>query len=305
MPRKISINEKRGWLEEYEKGRPEASIATKNRRDVRTVKKGIEDARREQDLRFARSELLKEALRKHQDRLEVELRGILNTIKDPPEDFAPLPWYHNGDSIFSPVKPQGEVSEYIKPSRAGRKPADQSKTPQDLLRQHLRNDKVWKLFAQWEEIRRSHLADRTALQLKVVALLEEKTGYNLVDKNDISPPFLYSYIAGDLFFRAVLSRAFGTKGIANLEAEIRADTASGAVKYQGSILAETPGNEEICRQNLLAAFKELVVSPEVSQVVISHRSLKEASAKVRQATEEILLLGIIPGQCSICLRLGL
>lgn len=304
MPNKISITEKRRWLDEYERGKSEAAIASKSKRDVRTVKKGIEDARRERDVRFARAELLKEALRKHQDSLEVEMRSILNRIKDPPEDFAPLSWHGNGDSIFSPAKSQEEASEYTEPSRPGRRPAIPSSTPQDLLRQHLRNDRLWKLLAQWEEVCHSHLADRIGLQRKIVALLQKKTGYKLVDRADISPPFLYSHTAGDLLFRAILGRALGTVKIANVEAEIRADTASGAVKYRSSILAETPGNEEKCRKNILAAFKKLAVSPEVSQVVTSYRSLKEASAKVRKTIEETLLLGIIPGQCSVCRRLG-
>ena len=39
----ISIIDKRKWLEQYESGKPEFKIAKSTKRDVRTIKKAIED----------------------------------------------------------------------------------------------------------------------------------------------------------------------------------------------------------------------------------------------------------------------
>ena len=44
MPKKIPIVEKRRWLQDYEQGKSEAAIASQNHRDLRIIKKGIEEA---------------------------------------------------------------------------------------------------------------------------------------------------------------------------------------------------------------------------------------------------------------------
>ena len=69
MPKKISIIDKREWLRLDEEGKSEAWIAKEKKRNIRTIKKGIEDARRERDAQLARSELLRGALRNHQDHM--------------------------------------------------------------------------------------------------------------------------------------------------------------------------------------------------------------------------------------------
>jgi len=52
MSRKIPMVTKKQWLKEYEEGKSQSAIATKYRRDIRTIKKGIEEARRERDITF-------------------------------------------------------------------------------------------------------------------------------------------------------------------------------------------------------------------------------------------------------------
>jgi hypothetical protein len=47
MPKKFSVTDKNKWLEEYENGKPEASIASGSSCDLRTVRRGIEEARRQ------------------------------------------------------------------------------------------------------------------------------------------------------------------------------------------------------------------------------------------------------------------
>ena len=306
MPKKVSIIDKRNWLEKYESGKSEAAIASESKRDVRTVKKGIEEARREQDIRLARAELLKEALRKHQDSLEGELRKILKDLEHPPGDFAPLSWYRGNNSIFVTAEFMEKESESRQPSKVGRKSATMTTTVLNLLRQHLKNDKLWKWLADWEKALSAHLADRKALQRKAAAILEEATGYKVVDdRGDVAPPFLCSYTTGHLLYQSALDSAFGLRRSDTMEDDVIADTKGGTVKYHHSILAEAPGTEEKTRHNILAAHRVLLSSYELNHVSITFGVLKESAAKVRQSVEEILLLGFIPGQCDVCKRLGL
>lgn len=188
----------------------------------------------------------------------------------------------------------------------GRKSATETTTVLDLLRQHLKTDKLWKWLAQWEKTLGSHLANREALQRKVVTVLEEKTGYKVIDDRDAAaPPFLFSHTTGHLLYKSAMDSAFGSGHSGKMEDNIVADTQKGAVTYHNSILAVAPGHEEDTRSNILDAYREFLASDELMNVIITFRTLKESVTRVRQAVEEILLLGFIPGQCNICRRLGL
>jgi len=304
MPKKFLETDKRKWLELYEGGKTEKWIAKEHAHcDPRTVKIGIEEARRKQDVKVARAELLKEALRKHQDSLLEELDKILSALIVPSEDFTVLSWYRNGDSIFTKLEilvERGEIGEMPEPAKATRSQED---TLRGLLKQHLKNDRLWKVLAQWEKAYAAHLAARIAFQLKTVAILEEKTGYKLVERKDI-PPFLCSYTTGDLFYKTILRGAFGVGSRIDFEKDIVVGT--GEIRYLNLILAEVnPTNEEKTKINLLAAFKQLGESSEVSKVVETHITLKDTVMRVRQVAEQIKLLGLIPGQCEICRRLGI
>ncbi|MFC2019348.1 hypothetical protein ACFLU4_05275 [Chloroflexota bacterium] len=305
MPKKISIIDKRKWLEDYESGKAESAIASKYKRDTRTVKKALEDARRERDAMFARAELMKEALRSHQDALKEELNRVVKNLESPRDDFAPLSWYEGDNSIYKAFVRVENLSFTAGVVKEAGRPIAASVTVIDLLRQHLKSDKVWKLLVQWEKVHTAHIADRVDLQRKMVCLLEQKTGYKLVDKPDIASPFIYSYTTGPILYKAILGLALGSRIKSEIENDIVADAKAGVVKYQGSILASAPGNEKKCRNKLLVVYKELLKSPELEQVASSYKNQNEWAVKVKQAANEIMLLGFIPGQCRVCKRLGM
>jgi hypothetical protein len=298
MPKKFLDTDKRKWFELYEAGKTEIQIAKEYARcDLRTVRRGIEEARRKQDVVFARRELVKDALRKHQESLLQELDNILNELSLPTEDYVVLPWSHGGDSIL--IESETPASTLATAQRS------EDRTVRGLLREHLRNDRLWKALALWEKARAAHLNSRIILQRKTVVAIQGKTGYKLVDRNDIPRPFLYSYTTGDLFFRATLYQAFGSHKDIDLEREITVNTVSGDVRYSSLVLAEAPGKEEEVKTNLINAFRELKGSPEAVSVVDTYKTLEEAGMRVRKVIQQIKLLGLIPGQCEICRRLGM
>jgi len=304
MPKKFLDTDKTKWLELYEGGKTEIQIAKEYAKcDLRTVRRGIEEARWKQDARVARAELLKGALRKHQDSLLKELDEILSALTLPTEDFAVLPWHRGGDYILgesdTSAAIEGHVSERAIASRS------EGGAVRRLLKEHLKNDRLWKVLAQREKTYAAHLAARTVLQRKIVALIQEKTGCKLVDGKDVPRPFVYSYTTGDLFFRAAVSQAFGTQKYVHLESDITANTTSGDVRHHSLVLAEAPGDEERIKVSLSDAFRELKGSFEAVSVVNTYKTLEEAAMKVRDVVEQIKLLGLIPGRCEICRRLGI
>ena len=297
MPKKISLVEKRTWLDSYESGKSVESIATGAHRDVRTIKKGMDEARHEVDARTARAELLKEALRKHQSSLMGVLDEISSTIVFPPGDSPILPWY------TSSFTQKAGTAEAI--------PGDallfvQSKVAGGLLREHLKHDPLWKILADWPKAAAAYVDAKKAFQRKTVALLEEKTGYKVVDYSQtVAPPFVSMETAPQLLFEVASRRVLKMPERDDLEANTIADAVTGEVRYYSSVLAKAPGKEEKCKRALSAALKELQASPEAARLASTYKAVCELQSKTSKAVEEISLLGLIPGQCRICRRLGM
>jgi hypothetical protein len=304
MPKKFSMTDRNKWLDNYESGKSESSIASANTCDLRTVRRGIEEARRGRDAQAARIDLLKQAVLKHQKRLTNKLEELLSTLTMPPHDWAVLSWVESGQSIFSETyfgaedSVEDEVSDHLKKSGV------QADLVEDMLRQHLRGDKVWKILARREKAYSLQRLARIALQYKVVGLLEEETGYKLEVRGDVSP-FLYSYTTGDLFYRMTLAHAFGDSESDAWQDEIVVDDNANYVKFRNSTLADAPGKANECRKNLLDAFRKMKKVPEVTRVVNTYKELEELTSKAKQAIEEIMLLDLVPGVCKVCRRLGM
>ena len=77
------------------------------------------------------------------------------------------------------------------------------------------------------------------------------------------------------------------------------------VTYRHSTLAEAPGNETQTRLNLIAAYDDIIVSTELTNVVLSTRKLTEVVEMIKSKIDNILLINYIPGRCDVCRRLGL
>ena len=305
MPKKFSITDKNKWLEKYESGKSESSIANESKCDLRTIRRGIEEARRERDARAARIDLIKQAVFKHQESLLGKLGEILLSLQVPPHDWAVLSWHENGESILneSNLDTEGALEDEV--GKNSKDSDAQVDMVEDMLRQHLRNDKLWKILARRKQIYASHRSARIALQRKVANILEEGTGYKLEARGDVPPPFLYSYTTGDLFYRMTLARAFGDSKNDAWQDEIVVDTNVSYVKYRNSTLAEAPGKAGECREKLLDAFRKMKTLLEVTRVVNTYEELDESTLRAKQAIEEIRLLGLVPGVCKICRRLGM
>lgn len=305
MARKFSSVERNKWLQEYEDGRPEASIAGDAGCDVRTVKKGIDEARRERDARVARIELLKDAMSKHHETLLRRLGEISASLQLPPWDWTVLSWHENGESVFSERSIDIEDKLQVESRKDHRSSDIQGEKIDHMLRQHLKNDKLWKSLARREQVHASHRLARVELQQKVVDILERETGCSLESDSAVLPPYLCSYTTGDLFYKMTLRLAFGDYKNDAWQDEIIVDPGVCYVKYRNSILAEVPKRADGCREKLLCAFQKMRSLPEIKQVVTTYQELEESTFQAKQAIEEIRLSGLVPGQCKVCRRLGM
>jgi hypothetical protein len=305
MPKKIFPNERRQWLERYDSGESEAAIAKDAHRDVRTVKKCIAQARRERDAHGARVELLKNALKQHNDRLVNAVKEAESALVIPPRDLW-IPWRQNAPP--STIGFIGSTATYEADKGYKVTLAAESKPEWELVQEHLKGDSMWAYLTAWRRALAAHVEARRELEAKWAGLLIEKTGYKLVeqsmDQSD-EPPFLYSWSTLDLIYQAVLDRAPDVEQTKKLEDAITVDTETGTVWYDNKKkLAEAPSEGERCKANILAALKEALKSKEADRVEPTYKELQEATVKAKRAVEEILLMELVPGECRVCRRLG-
>ena len=300
MPKKISRNDMRQWLEEYDSGKSEAAIAKDAKRDVRTVKKGIAQARREGEMRGARVELLRNALQRHQDRLLNIVKEAESALVVPARDLWRA-WKQDAPS--SPIVSRGATATYEADKGWTVLLAAESKPEWGLVQEHLKRDPMWAGLTTWRRAFAAHVEARVSLEPRCADLLIERTGYKLVERSD-EPPFLCSFGALDLIYQSAFDRAMGIKQAAELEDTIVVDTKGGEVWYGNQKLAEAPGDEERCKADILSAIKEALESREAANAGRTYRDLALATAKAGRAVGGILLLELVPGECRVCRRLG-
>lgn len=302
MPKKISLDEKRKWLQSYEKGKPELQIAKEAHKNIKTVKRGIEEARSERYAATAQAEMVKGALQRHQDNLLGIINRVLSALALPTHD---LPLSRDPNGSLSPMNLSGATLYYNHNLGLVLTLPDEGTTLWGLLCEHLKGDRIWKNLEQWKKAMVAHVQARSALNHATSFLLKHETGYDYEDKS-ISPPRLYSYTTVNLLYQAAVDSCLGITGEEKLENMIIADTETGRVrKGVGTILAEAPGAEVQCRANIIQAFEKLLLSAEIGQVSKTYEELEVIMPKTRRLVEEMSLLGMVPGRCRVCRRLSI
>lgn len=298
MPREIPLTEKTEWLKARQEGQSQAAIARRFGRDVRTIKRGIEEVRRAQDSQAARMELLKDALQNHQKALLGIIDDVLSALVPLPTNLE-LPLQRHYTPVTIPLS--GATVSYDSEKGWIVTLEDEGTALWGLVREHLRRDRMWNALNRWEKAIAAHLEARMALKLKTAALLEKKTGL----KMDPAQPTYVEPSVVELFYEVALNRALGIPDTRSPEKNIMA-SGDGYVLYFNSRIANTEaGAEDKCVKDMLDALKKLQMSPEVGDAVATYRELEESTAKARRAVEEISLLGLVPGQCRVCRRLGI
>ena len=312
MPKKIPIKDKRGWLQKYEGGQSEASIAKKAKRNIKTVKTGIEWARNERYAATAQSDLVKEALRNHQEQLLRVIDNIISALVMPSLDLST---HRGADKDAKQIISSGAVVGYEKDKGLVVTLRDEGTPQWGLLREHLKGDPLWAAISDWKQAMVKYVQAGRMLALKAEDLLQRKTGYRVVQR-PIGPPFLYYNNTSDLICQIVIKQEvvkqkaikqkLNNQDEEDLEERITVDKNRGTVMCGvGSIMAECPGSEDKCRDNILEAFKALRKLNDIENVIKKYQGIEQPMMKAKQIAEEISLLGLIPGKCRVCERFGI
>jgi hypothetical protein len=77
------------------------------------------------------------------------------------------------------------------------------------------------------------------------------------------------------------------------------------VRYGNApLLAYAPDAAAECKTNIIRVLR----LPEISQdkdLADTYRIMEEAASRAKRSAQELLLLGLVPGRCRICRRLGM
>jgi len=316
MPKKIPIVDKRGWLQDYEQGKSEVAIASQNHRDLRMIKKGIEEARRERVVNMARADLVKEAMRNHNEKLLSIVQEILPVLK-PPASTQQVPWRWQISTSSIPINGGKAEYEYWEQPKVFTIVLDvESKADWRFFEEHVKYEGLWKLLKQWKKVLASHLEARMVLKRSLEKLLENdgkeleaselaKRGKYVLADEPVDGAFIYSHSV-DFLFQMATQRLLGLADTSDFEDSIIADSNSGDVRCGGTILAHAPGAAQGYREHLISAISNLMQKhEEVNSVSKTYKMVEELAVKVRQTAEEIYSMGLVPGQCRICRRLGM
>lgn len=160
------------------------------------------DLRRKEEIKTARVELVKTALQKHQHELFEELDSLKASLGLPPEEFAPLSWQRGKNSVFETLQGGQEHSAEIK-----QKDEASDNPRRKLLREHLKNSRLFTVIAQRNRAYNAHMEERKELQRSIILLLQQNRKYRVTDTAD-DVPYICSYTTGDPLYREVLHHAF-------------------------------------------------------------------------------------------------
>ncbi|MBI4187127.1 MAG: hypothetical protein HY530_06465 [Chloroflexi bacterium] len=304
MPKTYLPHQKQRWLRLYESGKSEKRIASDAKVDYRTVKKGIEEARRERNAMSAQIELVKEALSDHKDQLLLKVDEMAATVVMPP-DTLEIRKDNNGSTAPIPLTRAtvriNESSILVIDVHA------EGKVTWELLQEHLKRDKIWKSYKEWKEVVLTYIKAGIDLKSAAAALIKDKTGLEIGDKTTDKDETSRVYSTTvQTFYEVASRRALKRIDGTNLEGRMVASP-DGYVRNGpgGTELAYSPQEVGKCRGGLLSALESLYRSSEFERVTTSFDRLQEVTDRTRRIIDEISLLRMLPGSCRVCRRLGI
>jgi hypothetical protein len=288
MSKKISIQEKRRWLELYEQGKTEVQIAREVKRDPRTIVKGLEEASKDRRLASVEAEMLRNALFKHQDQLTAILKNMATMLVMPPHN---LELHEEKEGILAPISLSGALLKQDSGRQIILEIHDEDKLEWELLKEHLKQDELWHLIEQW----RKALIDYASVIWQFKQAIKSNllrdidlTSLKCADSKQLDN-LLRKLV--DLFHDVTTQKILGTLN----KTEVRSVIDSKLTSYDDT--AET-------RDKLVSIFDALPGSIEASKVKSTYEQLASITKLAKRQVDEILLLGMVPGKCRVCRRLG-
>jgi hypothetical protein len=303
MPKKISNVEMDHWLADYDRGKPVHEIAKDASRDVRTVSKRIAQARKEQEKRVVRRELMKEALLSHNEDISQFITGIKSGLVVPGYDLY-IP--DSEIRLKSGIQLSGARAIFDSKLSLIIRFNGEDDLRWRLLVEHLGDDPVMVSIPDWKKTLIAHLNTRIAFKEKVRESLELKTGLKIVNKSgDELKESGISYFTVDLFYDVVIKPALDVPDTTNLGENI-IHMPDGYILHgkAGSKLAFTLRNGPAVCDGMKTALSDLYQCDEIKKVRSTYLVVTQQTNNLKEGFEELVMIGLLPGTCRVCKRIS-
>ena len=288
MSKKISIQEKRRWLDLYEQGKTEVQIARIMKRDPRTIVKGLEEASKDRRLASVEAEMLRSALYNHRDQLIAILKNMAAMLVMPPPN---LELREEKEGILAPISLSGALLKQDYERQIILEIHDEDRLEWELLKEHLKQDKLWELIEQWRKALIDHISARWQFKQAIKANLLRDVDLISVKSADSKQLDNLLRELVDLFYDVTTQRILGVQN----KTEVRSIVDG---KFAGYNDTTETGDK------LVSIFDALPSSIEASKVKSTYEQLAGITKLAKRQVDEILLLGMITGKCRVCRRLG-
>ncbi len=300
MSRKINIKDKKRWLDMYEAGKTEVQIARAEKRDPRTIARGIEEAIKDRRLMNIEDDLMRKAIFDHQKQLTDVLEEIKTILVMPPDvlelrdekdgTLADMPV--SGGLVKNPAKDEMTLELEV-----------EKKLEYELLQEHFKQEKVWDYLKQWRSALAGYVGAEWKFKKAIKRLLENQ-GLELKQRRTekATDYFLPSLVV--LFYGVAVNKILNIPDETNLE--------EGIIAGDDNYIRHGPGGTELARfinategrDRIVSVFVSLPQTPEASEVRRTHMELADITRTARREVDELLALNMVTGRCRVCHRLG-
>jgi hypothetical protein len=235
------------------------------------------------------------------------LEGLLK-----PADLAPFRSIGLGSSlgpsVIPPVLDDGETAEravYVNRDQDGPNVVlftEEATRLWKVVREHLRRSPIWKELDQWKQILLEMLQARARLnrviQLTVEHNLGPKVRWAAGPKEPHLSPALVPWVGW------IATKKAGGSPVSDPTGQVKVENPGRIVGPAGTIFAVGVEDADIRLERLLSIIPVLVSSNQVKAMIRAESRLLDKASRVRQILEELLLIHYVPGNCSICRKLG-
>ncbi len=321
MPResKVSIAERRDWLEQYENGVRLDELAKSAKRDSRTINTHIEKARLDRDFQAAQRDQLREALAAHQRDMLALLADLRQTVRVVPLTFLDKTGLDFGfEDLLEPsvlsrnrevdlVYLVNQTDAAVRVSRDESGPLAVILTVEEsrlwsAVKEHIGKDQLWRHLANWRKGLVHELQGRAVLNRSIRNIAEGIFGLQVGSSLVSGEPRLAP--AAVWWMRARLTHLALGDDVPNLEDDIRQSSTGGLESKSGRWLADHLEDTEKGVGQIGETMAAMTGSDEVRAAARSYANLQDLTSSVHDALDESLLIHHIPGRCSLCKKLG-
>lgn len=319
----VPIAVARKWLDEHEAGASLDKLATKYRRDKRTLSSHIEKAKQQRAFDVAQQDRLKQALQAHQEDLLALMERIMNTVSVPDLEQWPGRVDFGLESLLSKAELSqerevglGETAWDLAPGKGravvvarsqegplGVKLSEEDLRPWDRLKQHLgARDPLWRELKRWKEALQAELAARAILNRAIVREIEAS----------FSVPVLVAHTSQDPHFTHVFPPLVRAATIGKLLGSVSQGLID-RLRWSGNDLVEQrtsktvgrfPGKQEAVLVKITALVEKITASTDAKEFSTAHRELVSRNNIVQGILEDYQSLHYVGGLCSACKKLA-